>query len=74
MQTEPTPSADLPVLGERCRSLQCKGLYLNWGLPPGERVTGDGNFWCGRTQRIYGPDDELVGDEYCRRTTRPCYE
>lgn len=64
----------LPVLGERCRSLLCKGMYLNYGLPAGERVTGDGNFWCGKTQTVYGPDHKLVGDDPCRHTGRSCYE
>lgn len=69
----------LPVIptetsqSERCRSLQCKGMYLNWGLGQNEQVAGDGNFWCGRTQRIFGPDDKLVGDTECRNAARGCY-
>jgi hypothetical protein len=59
---------------ERCLSLRSKGMYLNAGLPPGERVTGDGHFWCSKTQRIYGPDDQLVGDGECRHAGRSCYE
>ncbi len=62
-----------PVVGERCKSLQCKGMYLNWGLGQNEQVAGDGNFWCGRTQRIFGPDDRLVGDSECRDAGRGCY-
>ncbi|MGQ0636552.1 MAG: hypothetical protein ACT4QC_18210 [Planctomycetaceae bacterium] len=60
-------------LGDRCRSLLSKGLYLNAGLPEGEHVTGDGHFWCAHTQRIFGPDDGLVGNEECRRVGRKCY-
>ncbi len=60
--------------GERCQSLRCKGMYLNYGLPEGERVAGDGHFWCAKTQRVYGPDDQLVGDGHCRHTGRSCYE
>ena len=59
---------------ERCRRLLSKGLYINAGLPPGEEVTGDGNFWCGRTQTIYGPDDRLCDGEHCTDATRTCYE
>lgn len=59
---------------ERCQSLLCKGMYLNYGLKESERVTGDGNFWCGKTQTIYGPDKNLVGDGECRHTGRACYE
>jgi hypothetical protein len=62
------------TIHERCRSLQCKGMYLNYGLGEHERVAGDGNFWCGRTQRIFGPDKELVGDNLCRDANRTCYE
>ena len=43
----------------RCRHLLSKGLYVNAGLPPGEEATGDGDFWCGKNQTIYGPDDQL---------------
>ena len=60
--------------GERCLSLRCKGMYLNQGLSQNERVAGDGNFWCSKTQRIYGPDDQLVGDGVCRHSGRSCYE
>jgi hypothetical protein len=60
--------------GERCLSLRCKGMYLNAGLPPGERVAGDGHFWCSKTQRIFGPDDQLVGDGECRHSGRSCFE
>jgi hypothetical protein len=60
--------------GVRCRNLLSKGLYINAGLLPGEEATGDGNFWCGQTQTIYGPDDRLCDGEYCTDTTRTCYE
>ena len=59
---------------ERCRRLLSKGLYINAGLPPGEEATGDGNFWCGHTQTIYGPDDRLCDGDECTDTTRTCYE
>ena len=70
---EKSPEAEIPP-SERCRSLRCKGMYLNYGLGENERVAGDGNFWCAKTQRIFGPDDQLVGDGVCRHTGRSCYE
>jgi hypothetical protein len=70
---EQLPQAEV-AQGERCRSLRCKGMYLNYGLGQNERVAGDGNFWCAKTQRIFGPDDQLVGDGVCRHTGRGCYE
>lgn len=68
------PSGGSTSAGERCLSLRCKGMYLNYGLKESERVAGDGHFWCAKTQRIYGPDDQLVGDGQCRHGGRSCYE
>jgi len=65
---------EAPPTAERCLSLRCKGMYLNHGLKESERVAGDGHFWCAKTQRIYGPDDQLVGDGECRHSGRSCYE
>jgi hypothetical protein len=58
----------------RCRSLLSKGLYINHGLAPGKEVAGDGNFWCGKTQTTFGPDDRLCDSTECRDATRSCYE
>ena len=63
-----------PPAGERCQSLRCKGMYTNMGQPEGTRVTGDGHFWCAKTQRVFGPDDQYVGDGECRHEGRACYE
>ena len=43
-------------------------------LEPGEEVTGDGNFWCAKTQTIMGPDRQICGSEYCLDQGRRCYE
>jgi hypothetical protein len=66
--------AAVSLEGERCLSLRCKGMYTNMGQPVGTTVTGDGHFWCAKTQRIYGPDDQLVADGNCRHSGRGCYE
>jgi len=60
--------------GERCRQLLSKGLYINHGLPPGQEAAGDGNFWCGRNQTTFGPDNQICDGESCRNTVRSCYE
>jgi len=67
---------DLHVIPQvqRCRSLLSKGLYINHGLPAGQEATGDGNFWCGKTQTTYGPDDRLCDGNACRDATRSCYD
>ena len=69
-------SQDLLIVQQdaRCRGLLSKGLYINAGLPPGEEATGDGNFWCRRTQTIIGPDEKLCDLETCCDPTRTCYE
>jgi hypothetical protein len=58
----------------RCRNLLSKGLYVNAGLPPGEEASGDGHFWCAKTQRIFGPDERLCDGENCRDASRTCFE
>lgn len=68
------PSLKVLQTGERCRQLLSKGLYINHGLPPGKEAAGDGNFWCGRNQKTFGPDDRICDGESCRDTTRSCYE
>ena len=60
--------------GERCLSLRCKSMYITVGHGEAEHQSGDGNFWCSKTQRIFGPDDQLVGDEPCRLAGRSCYQ
>jgi hypothetical protein len=66
----------LPVIeiGDRCRYLLSKGMFINANEPGDERPVGDGHFWCGRNQRIYGPDEQLCSDERCRNPSRICYQ
>jgi len=59
---------------DRCRSLLSKGLYINAGLPPGQEATGDGNYWCAKTQTIYGPDRSICDRDECLDRSRGCYE
>jgi hypothetical protein len=58
---------------DRCRCLLSKGLYINAGLKPGEEATGDGNYWCAKTQTIFGPDRSLCDAEFCLDHARTCY-
>ena len=69
-------SSELTILHNpnRCRQLLSKGLFINAGCKPGEEITGDGNFWCGKTQTVKGPDRELCDKEYCMDKSRSCYE
>ncbi len=60
---------------KRCRHLLSKAMFVNAGLPPGEEAVGeDGNYWCGRNQTVYGPDDELCDADSCLDPSRRCYE
>ncbi len=61
-------------VAERCRFLHSKGMYIEANEPGDEHPVGDGHFWCARNQRMYGPDEQLVGDEFCRNPARSCYE
>ncbi|MCA9068788.1 MAG: hypothetical protein KDA84_07690 [Planctomycetaceae bacterium] len=73
--SEKNPELEIvDTTAERCRHLLSKGLYINAGLPPGEEIAGDGNFWCAHTQTIYGPDKKLCDKEPCCDPTRGCYE
>lgn len=70
-------SEKLPVIqtAQRCRHLLSKALYVNAGLSPGEEaVRHEDNFWCGRNQSTYGPDDQICTDATCRNPARSCYE
>lgn len=59
---------------DRCRFLQSKGLFVNAGLKPGEEATGEGNYWCAKTQTVMGPDRQLCDPEYCLDPSRTCHE
>jgi hypothetical protein len=61
-------------VGEPCRSLRCNGMYLQGSLGDSDHISGDGNFWCNKTQRNYGPDDQFVGNAECRNSGRGCYQ
>lgn len=69
-------SSELHVLHhpDRCRCLYSKGLFINAGMKPGEEATGDGNFWCAKTQTIFGPDRHLCDRDYCLDRSRGCHE
>ena len=73
-QLEVIPPVEVIPSSPRCGSLLSKGLYINHGLPKGKEVTGDGNFWCGKTQKVYGPDDRICDGDRCTDATRSCYE
>jgi len=70
---------DLPVvdpIGPPCRNLRHKGMYVytdGSGGDPNDDYDSH-MYWCVKTAKGFGPDDDFVGAEDCRLTTRSCYE
>lgn len=56
---------------ERCEFLRWKGLFVD-GSPEPNLASGDGLFWCVKTQNCLGPDGMLVDDHECS-AARTCY-
>ncbi|MGE0607392.1 MAG: hypothetical protein AB7O62_09885 [Pirellulales bacterium] len=69
----PLPNGELPVIGgATCQHLRSKGMYISGERDLGNMPIGDGNCWCGKTQQVLGPDDQLVGRDRCS-SARRCY-
>lgn len=71
--TDPTDDEETNTT-PRCMHLWSNGLFMNAGLPEGEEVIGDGDFWCSLTQTILGPDGGFCDGDECRESSRSCYE
>ena len=72
-------AGDLPVVNEPaipCRHLRNKGMYVYTDGVSGEAHDGYDNtiFWCLKTMKAFGPDDEFVGRDECQNPERSCYE
>jgi len=70
---------NLPILDETstpCRHLRNKGMYVYTDGSGGETHADYDNtiFWCLKTMKGFGPDDEFVDRQDCRNTLRSCYE
>ena len=59
-----------------CRHLRSKGMYVYTdGLGGETHEDYDSTiYWCLKTMKGFGPDDDPVGGEDCRDAARPCYE
>ena len=57
---------------DRCFYLLWKGIFID-SWDPGHIPSGDGSFWCNKTQNCLGPDSREVGDYECNETRR-CYK
>ncbi|WP_165226540.1 hypothetical protein [Aquisphaera insulae] len=60
----------------RCRHLRSQGMYVfTDGRPRDRRDDCDTTiYWCVKTLKGYGPDDEMVARDDCCQPARSCYE
>ena len=72
-------SNDLPIVDETttpCRHLRNKGMYVYTDGSGDEAQSDYDNtiYWCLKTMKGFGPDDEFVDARDCRIASRSCYE
>ena len=74
---EPPAAQPEPVLSTvPCRHLRNKGMYVYSDGNGGQTHEDYDNtiYWCVKTMKEYGPDDEIVAGPDCHNTLRTCYE
>ena len=71
---------ELPIVGPRssipCRHLRNKGMYVytdGFGSEPHDDYDSTA-YWCLKTMKGFGPDDDFANGEDCRNPERSCYE
>jgi hypothetical protein len=70
---------DLPVVEpvtSPCRHLRSKGMYVytdGEGDPTHDDYDNTA-YWCLKSLKNFGPDDEIVGRPECNDQSRTCYE
>jgi len=71
----PDVSAEAPA-GPVCRHLRSKGMYVYTdGMDHGFQHDYDSTiYWCLKSMKAFGPDDEMVEMESCCRPDRSCYQ
>lgn len=70
---------ELPVVDASippCRHLRNKGMYVYTDGPDIDEHSDYDNtiYWCLKTMKGFGPDDEFVDVHECRNSSRSCYE
>ncbi len=73
--TEGEPPAETQT-GPACRHLRSKGMYvytddMEYGF---DHNYDSSLFWCLKTMKAFGPDDDMVEKESCCRPDRACYQ
>ena len=79
MSNADAPDSELPIIETEaapCRHLRNKGMYVYTDGLGGETHADYDNtiYWCLKTMKGFGPDDDFVGGEECRNSSRSCYE
>jgi hypothetical protein len=74
MEITMTELQQLPT--QRCKHLHCKSMmvYGEDFMSDPDFQAGLTDFWCMKTSKSIGPDDDHVDLEDCSLTTRPCYQ
>jgi hypothetical protein len=71
------PSPDSPpaeATASPCRHLRSKGMYVYTdGQTPAHDDYDNTIYWCLKTMKGFGPDDDMVNGEECRNPARSCY-
>lgn len=73
----PAPPGDDPGTAPPavpCRHLRSKGMYVYTDGSAGGHDDYDNTiFWCLKTMKAFGPDDDMVDREQCCNPERSCY-
>jgi hypothetical protein len=74
-----TDPNDLPIVEpvtSPCRHLRSKGMYVYTDGSGGQDHEDYDNtaYWCLKSLKNFGPDDEIVGRPECGNPSRLCYE
>jgi hypothetical protein len=74
----PAPSEGLPLVQPAmpCRHLRNKGMYVYTDAQDhhGPEDYDNTIYWCLKTMKDFGPDDEAVGGHECRNHERSCFQ
>ena len=64
-----------PATSAPCRNLRSKGMYVYNGDYGMDHEDSESTiYWCVKTQKGFGPDDEMCSREDCSIPERVCYE
>jgi hypothetical protein len=70
-------SPPVDVTASPCRHLRSNGMYIftdGQSAAHGGHDNSSSSFWCLKTMKGFGPDDDMVNGEECRNPARTCCE